>query len=89
MVKYINGWEISRRLQSDCKVHVKQFSGAKTKRIKDYMKPSLWENPDHFILNVGTNDLNTERSPELIAKSIVDLATTLKGNSREVSFQIL
>ena len=38
--------------------------------------------PDHFILHVGTNDLNTERSPELIVKSI---ATTLKGNSRNVS----
>ena len=64
---------------------MKQFSGAKTKCMKDYMKPSLRENPDHFILNVGTNDLNTERSPELIAKSIVDLATTLKGNSRDLS----
>ena len=53
--------------------------------MKDYMKPSLGENPDHSLLQVGTNDLNTERSPELIAKSIVDLATTLKGNSRDVS----
>ena len=85
MVKHINGWEISKRLQSDCKVYVKQFSGARTKCMKDYMKPSLRENPDHFILHVGTIDLNKERSPELIAKSIVDLATTLKGNSRYVS----
>ena len=46
--------------------------------MKDYMKPSLRENPDHFILNVGINDLNTERSPELKAKSIADLVTTLK-----------
>ena len=38
MVKHINGWEISKRLQSDCKVYVKQFSGAKTKCMKDYMK---------------------------------------------------
>ena len=54
--------------------------------MKEYMKPLFRENPDHFILlQVGTNDLNTERSPELIAKSIVDLATTLKGNSRDVS----
>ena len=85
MVKHINGWEISKRLQSDCKVYVKQFSGARTKCMKDYMKHSLRENSDHFIIHVGTNDLNTERSPELIAKSIVDLATTLKGNSRDVS----
>ena len=57
--------------------------------MKDYIKPSLIGNPDHFILHVGTNDLNTDRSPELIAKSIVDLATTLKGNSRDIVFQIL
>ena len=49
------------------------------------MKPSLREIPDHFILYVGTNDLNAERSLELIAKSIADLATTLKGNSHDVS----
>ena len=85
MVKHINEWKISKRLQSDCKVYVKQFSGARTKCMKDYMKPSLRENPDHFILHVGTNDLNTERSPELIAKSIVGLAKTLKGNSCDVS----
>ena len=85
MVKHINGWEISKCLQSDCKVYVKQFSGTKTKCMKDYTKPSLRENLDHFILHVGTNDLNTERSPELIEKSIADLATTLKGNSRDVS----
>ena len=28
--------------------------------------------------------MNTERCPELIAKSIVDPATTSKGNSRDV-----
>ena len=38
-------------------------------------KPSLWEDPDHFILDAGENDLSTERSPELIARSIIDLAT--------------
>ena len=85
MVKHINGWEISKRLQSDCKVYVKQFLGTRTQCMKDYMEPSLGGSPDHFILHVGTNDLNTEISPELIAKSIVYLATTLKGNSRDVS----
>ena len=28
MVKHLNEWEISKRLISDCKVYVKQFSGA-------------------------------------------------------------
>ena len=53
--------------------------------MKDSMKPPLWENPDHFILHVGTLGLNMERSPELIAKSTVDLVTTLKGNAHDVS----
>ena len=85
MVKHSNRLEVSKRLQSDCKVYVIQFSGARTKCIKDYVKPSSRENPDHFILHVGTNDLIMERSPELIVKSIVNLATSLKGNSRDVS----
>ena len=64
---------------------MKNFSSARKKCMKDYLKPSLRENPDHFILHVGGNDLNTERSLELITESIVDLATALKGNSRDVS----
>ena len=64
-----NYWrDTSERLQSDCKLYVKQFSGARTKCMKDYMKPSLRENPDYFILHAGINDLNTNRSPELISK---------------------
>ena len=78
MVKHINGWEISKRLQSDCKVYVKQFSDARTQCMKDYMKPLLRKNPDHFILHVRTNDLITERSSELIAKSIADLCHNVK-----------
>ena len=52
MIKHINGWEVSKRLESDCKGYVKQFSSSGTKCMKDYMKPSLQENPDHFILHV-------------------------------------
>ena len=37
------------------------------------------EKPGHTILHVGTNDLNRDRPSDLIAKSIVDLAVTLRG----------
>ena len=60
MAKHIIGWKISKCLQSDWKVWVKQFSGATAKCMKDYIKPLLKENPNHFILRVGTNELNTE-----------------------------
>ena len=52
-----------------------------TKRRKDYIKPSLRKNLDHFILNVDTNDLCPNRSPELIGKFIIDHALTLKNKS--------
>ena len=53
--------------------------------MKDHMKPSMREKPDNSILNVGTNDLNSNRPSDLIAKSIVDLAVTLKSSSQNVS----
>ena len=53
--------------------------------MKDHMKPSMREKPDHTILHVWTNDLNRDRPVDLIAKSIIDLAITLKSNSQNVS----
>ena len=63
MVKHVNGWEISRKLQGNCEAYVKHFSGVKTKCMKDYIKPSQRENLDHCILHVGTNNLCLDRSP--------------------------
>ena len=85
MIKHVNGWEIWRKLQGNCKVYVKHFSGVKTKCMKDYIKPSQCENSDHYIVDVGTNDLCLDRSPELIAKFIIDLALTLKSASHDFS----
>ena len=85
MIKHVNSWEISRKLQGNCKVYVKHFSEAKTKCMKDYIKPSQRENSAHYTLHVGTNDLCLDRTPELIAKSIMDLALSLKSESHDTS----
>ena len=53
--------------------------------MKDYIRPSQRENSDHYILHVGTNNICLDWSPELIAKSIIDLALTLKSVSHDVS----
>ena len=68
-----------------CKVFVKGFSGAKVRCLKDHMKLSLRENPDHFVLHVETNDLNSDKSPAVIAKSIADVGSSLKNDSYYVS----
>ena len=43
------------------------------------------QNPQHFISNVGTNELCIERSPEIMAKSIVDVAITIKNYSHDTN----
>ena len=85
MPKHLNGWEMSKKLNANCKVSVKTFSGAKTICMHDYIKPSVRSSPDHFILYVGTNDLSSNKSPEEIARSIIDLATSMKNKKYDVS----
>ena len=53
--------------------------------MKDYLKPSLRENLDHFVFHVGTNDLDSDRLPDLITKSIVDAASSLTTGKPDVT----
>ena len=70
IVKHVNGWEIAKKLPN-CKVYAKSFSGAKVRCMKDYLKPSLKQNPDHVVLHVGTYDLDSDKDPELIANRLL------------------
>ena len=66
-------------------VYVRSFPDAKVQCMDDYKKPSVKDKPDHFIIHVETNNLNSEVSPKSIAESIVDLAMSLKTESNDVS----
>ena len=59
--------------------------GAKPTCMKDYMKPSLRNAPNYFILHVGTNDLNSDKTSKSIANTIIDLATSVKNEQYDVS----
>ena len=85
MVKHLNGWEMSKKLNANCKVFVKAFSDSKTICMHDYVKPLVRNSPDHFIFHVGTNDLSSDKSSEEIARSITDLATSIKNEKHDVS----
>ena len=50
--------------------------------MADYMKSSFRAKPNHLILHVGTNDLNSNRPPDKIAKTITDLASELELNKK-------
>ena len=48
-------------------------------------KTSVRSSPDHFFLHVGTNDLSSNKSSEEIARSIIDLVTSVKNKRHDVS----
>ena len=66
--KEVTGYDFREKL-TNCHVNIKSVSGAKTSCMVDYANPSLRENPDHFILHVGTNNLASD-NPEKIAEDI-------------------
>ena len=48
------------------------------------MKPSLWKDPNHIILNVGTNNLILDRTLQEIETLIVNLTCSMKGDNGDV-----
>ena len=85
IIKHTNRWKLAKKLKPECKVFVRNFPGATTQSMADYMKPSIRVKPNHFILHAGTNDLNSNRPPDEIAKAIIDLALELKSEKSGVS----
>ena len=74
-----------KKLNANCKVFVKTFSGAKTTCMHDYVKPSVRSSQDHLTLHVGTNDLSSDKSLEETARSIIHLAPSIKDEKHDVS----
>ena len=84
IIKDIKSHKIKQQLGTGENIFVKSFPGAKTSCMHDYVKPSLKLKSDLFILHCGTNDLKSEKSPEIIAKEILNLAAKMKQPDNEV-----
>ena len=84
IIKDIKSHKIKQQLGTGENIFVKSFPGAKTSCMHDYVKPSLKLKSDLFILHCGTNDLKSEKSPEIIAKEILNLAAKMKQPANEV-----
>ena len=70
MMKDAKAWELLSKTDHKHSIYVRRFSGAKVKSMKVYAKPCVTvENPDHIIIQVGINELNSKSIPEKVAKS--------------------
>ena len=74
-----------KKLNANCRVFVKTFSGAKTTCINDYVLTSVRSSPDQFILLFGTNDLSLNKSPEEIARLITDFVASIINEKYDVT----
>ena len=69
---------------------MRQFSGSKVCYMKDYVKPSILENnPDHIMFHVGAKDVSSEKIPQVIAQSIVDLTNSVTNDNLQVTISII
>ena len=90
MVKKVNGFFMTKDIKHKYLVKVRSFSSAKTRCMHDHVKPTIRDfNPEHIIIHVGTNDLNSEKTASQIATSIIELATSLKNETNKIYISLI
>ena len=75
---------LTRKLNHKCLVKIQPFSSVKVRCMHDHLKPTAQEfNLDFSILHYRTNDLNSERKPSQINRSITKLVLSLKSQDNK------
>ena len=73
MMKNVNGFLLTGNLNHKFLEKLRSFPGTKARCLHDYAKPTMRDfNLNQIILQVGTNDLNSEKASSQIANSIID-----------------
>ena len=58
--------------------------------MHDHVKPTVQDfNPNHIILHCGTNDVSSERTASQIARSIIELALSLKSQDNKILISLV
>ena len=66
-------------------IFVRPCHGTTIRCLEDHVKPVLRENPDEIIFHIRTNDLPSGKGNKDIAEAIINLAMSVKTQSRGVS----
>ena len=89
MVKKLNGLYLTKNIKHKFLVKVRPCSSAKTRSMYDHAKPTIMKlNPEHIVLHVGTNDLNSKKIKFQFQNSqskwILYLANSLKNETSTI-----
>ena len=75
---------MQRCLKTSEKIYVKSFSGAVTSDFTHYVQPSQKYSPDMYVMHVGSNDLQSKKTPEEISNEIIELAQDIKTKENDI-----
>ena len=92
MVKKLNGFLVTWKLNHKCLVQVRPFNSAKMRCMHDHAKPAVRDfDLDHFILilHCGANDSNSDRISSNIGGEIIDPALSPKSDKNKISVLLL
>ena len=90
MVKKLKGFLLTRKLNHKWVVKARPFSSAKVRCMHDHIKPTVTDfNLNHIILHCRTNDPSSERTASQIARSITELALSLKSQDNKISISLV
>ena len=89
-VKKLNAFLLTRKFNHKYLVKVRPFRSAKVGCMPSHVKPTVIDfNPDHIIFHCGTNDLSSERTTSQVARSIIELALSLKSPDNKISISLI
>ena len=85
MLKDVDSYFLTCSLEKKFIAKVRPFSSAKTEDMQGYLKSIKGDfDKNIFILYIGTNNLSTNDSREMIAYKVVEIAGLLKRESDNV-----
>ena len=79
MLKHLNPRSIQHDI--DHKVTIKSFPGTGVEEMIPYVRPTLQKNPNHVILHVGMNDLQS-KSPDTLITAISKVGEVITKEGR-------
>ena len=90
MLKKLNGFLLTGKLNHKCLVKVRPFSSAKARCMHDHVKPTVRDfNLHHIIPHCRTNDLSSEGTASQIARTVIELALSLKSQDNKISISLI
>ena len=78
MLKKLNGFLLTRKLNHQCLVKLLSFSSSKFRCMHEHVRPNVRDfNLARIILYCGTNDVGSQRTACQIARSTIEIAHLL------------